>query len=278
MKNEGERKEVAISYYKNIFVTGKHILKVYSTYKQNKEKFNTRKLNLTKTIPFISTLKNKISKNNISKNNKTSKQSVGALKKACSKKVSKSKQSHVEKPDANNTLEISEERDNKNALLTTSNCGGDYQLPLSKQQFISPNKTFATNPNFEHFVGSVVSNVVVDCGKKLYFNDSREYKVNSADVTPTNILKPSSANPTSNQYANIRNNNNQTLPEKLLDQSVGLHQLSRFGIFNQTVNALGKCTFPEDGRFKKEIPEKVQQFQIDERFEDLKEISTASGN
>ena len=66
--------------------------------------------------------------------------------------------------------------------------------------------------------------------------------------------------------------------QKLLDQSVGLQQLSRFGISNQTANALGKCTFPEDGRFKKEISQAVQQFQIDERFEDLKEISTASGN
>ena len=54
---KGEWKEVAISYYKNPFVTGKHILKVYNTYKQNKEKFNTRKLNLTKTIPFTSTPK-----------------------------------------------------------------------------------------------------------------------------------------------------------------------------------------------------------------------------
>ena len=40
---KGEWKEVAISYYKNAFVTGKHVLKVYNTYKQNKEKFNTRK-------------------------------------------------------------------------------------------------------------------------------------------------------------------------------------------------------------------------------------------
>ena len=186
MKNEGERKEVAISYYKNIFVTGKHILKVYNTYKQNKEKFNTRKLNLTKTIPFTSTPK-------VSKNIKTSKQSVEALKKACSENVSESwKQSHVEKPDINNTLEISEERDNENTLLTTSNCDGDHQPPLSKQkQFISPDKTFATNPSFEHFVGSVISEVVVKCGKKFYFNDLSEYKVNTADVTSPNILKPS---------------------------------------------------------------------------------------
>ena len=48
----------------------------------------------------------------------------------------------------------------------------------------------------------------------------------------------------------IRKNNNQTLPHKLLDQSVGLQQLSRFGISNQTANVLGKCAFPEDGRFK----------------------------
>ena len=95
--------------------------------------------------------------------------SVEALKKACSKNVTKSKQSHVEKPDVNNTLEISEERDNENTLLTTSNCGGDHQLTLSKKQFISPDKTFVTNPNFEHFVGSVVSNVVADCGKKALF-------------------------------------------------------------------------------------------------------------
>ena len=37
---KGEWKKVAISYYKNAFVTGKHILKVYNTYKQNEEKFN----------------------------------------------------------------------------------------------------------------------------------------------------------------------------------------------------------------------------------------------
>ena len=37
-----EWKEIAISYYKNIFVTGKLIRKVYNTYKQNKESFNTR--------------------------------------------------------------------------------------------------------------------------------------------------------------------------------------------------------------------------------------------
>ena len=125
---------------------------------------------------------------------------------------------------------------------------------------------------------SVVSKVVVECGKKFYFNDSSEYKVNTADVTTTNILKPSFANPTPKEYANIRNNNNQRLPQKLLDHSVGLRQLSRFGISNQTANALGKCTFPEDGRFKKEIPQAVQQFQIGERFEDLNEISTAGGN
>ena len=39
---KGVWKELAISYYKNAFVTRKHILKVYYTYKQNKEKFNTR--------------------------------------------------------------------------------------------------------------------------------------------------------------------------------------------------------------------------------------------
>ena len=76
---------------------------------------------------------------------------------------------------------------------------------------------------------SVVSKVVVECGKKFYFNDSSEYKVNTADVT-TNILKPSFANPTPKEYANIRKNNNQRLPQKLLDQSVGLRQLSRFPI------------------------------------------------
>ena len=227
---------------------------------------------MTKTIPFTSTPK-------VSKNMKDSKQSVEALKKARSENVSESKQSHVEKPDIINTLEISEERDNENTLLTTSNCDGDHQPHLSKQkQFISPDKTFATNPSFEHFVRGVVSKVVVKCGKKFYFNDSSEDKVNTADVTSTNILKPSCANPTPNECGNIRNINNQTLPQKLLDQSVGLRQLSRFGISNQTANALGKCTFPEDGRFKKEIPQTVQQFQIDERFEDLKEISTAGGN
>ena len=76
---KSEWKEVAISNYKNAFVTGKHILKVYNTYKQNKEKFNTRTLNLTKTVPFASTPK-------VSKNIKTSKQSVEeVLKKARAK-------------------------------------------------------------------------------------------------------------------------------------------------------------------------------------------------
>ena len=68
------------------------------------------------------------------------------------------------------------------------------------------------------------------------------------------------------------------MPQKLLDQSVGSQQLSRFGISNQTANALGKCTFSKDGRLKKEIPQTVQQFQIQERFEDLNEILTADGN
>ena len=199
---------------------------------------------------------------------KNSKQCVETLQKARSENVSESKESHVEKPDIVNTLEISDERDNENTLLTTSNCDGDYQPPLSKQkQFISPGKTFSTNPSFEHFVGGVVSKIVVECGKKFYFNDLSAYKV-----------KPSCANPTPNEYANIRNINNQTLPHKLLDQSVGLQQLSRFGICNQSANALCKCTFLEDGRFKKDIAQTVQQFQIDERFEELKEISTAGRN
>ena len=199
---------------------------------------------------------------------KNSKQGVETLKKARSENVSESKESHVEKPDIVNTLEISDERDNENTLLTTSNYDGDYQPPLSKQkQFISPGKTFSNNPSFEHFVGRVVSKIVVECGKKFYFNDLSAYKV-----------KPSCANPTPNEYANIRNINNQTLPHKLLDQSVGLQQLSRFGICNQSANALCKCTFLEDGRFKKDIAQTVQQFQIDERFEELKEISTAGRN
>ena len=96
--------------------------------------------------------------------------------------------------------------------MTTSNCDGDHQPPLSKQkQFISPDKTFATNPSFQHFVGGVISKVVLKCGKKFYFNYSSEYKVNTADVTSTNILKCSCANPTPNEYANIRNINNHTL-------------------------------------------------------------------
>ena len=65
-------------------------------------------------------------------------------------------------------------------------------------------------------MGSFVSKNVVKCGKKFYFNDSSEYKVNTADVTPTNILKLSCANPAPDKYANIRNNNNQTMPEKLI--------------------------------------------------------------
>ena len=51
-------------------------------------------------------------------------------KKACSENVSESKQSHVEKPDIKNTLELSEEKDNENTLLTTSNC------VIRKSQFI----------------------------------------------------------------------------------------------------------------------------------------------
>ena len=87
--------------------------------------------------------------------------------------------------------------------MATSNSHGDHQPPLSKQkQFTPPEKTLATNPSFEHSVGNVVSEVVVECGKKFYFNDSSEYKVNTADVTSTNILKPSFVNPTLNEYAN----------------------------------------------------------------------------
>ena len=94
---------------------------------------------------------------------KNSRQSVEALKKARSENVSESKQSHVEKPYIINTLETSEESDNENTLLTTSDCDGDHQPPLSKQkQFISPEKTFATNPSFKHFVRGVVSKVIVE--------------------------------------------------------------------------------------------------------------------
>ena len=51
---KGEWKEVAISYNKNAFVTGKHILKEYNTYKQNKEKIQYQKVKLDKnyTIYF----------------------------------------------------------------------------------------------------------------------------------------------------------------------------------------------------------------------------------
>ena len=58
--------------------------------------------------------------------------------------------------------------------------------------------------------------------KKILFNDKSKYKVNTADETPTNILKPSCSNLTPNDYANIRSNNNQKLPQKQLDQSVSL--------------------------------------------------------
>ena len=68
------------------------------------------------------------------------------------------------------------------------------------------------------------------------------------------------------------------MSQKLLYQSVCFQQLSQFGISNQTANALGKYASPEEVRFKKEIPKTVQQFQIDERFEDLKEISIAGRN
>ena len=40
--------------------------------------------------------------------------------------------------------------------------------PSAKQkQFISPDTALATNPSFEHFVGSIVSKVVVECWKKF---------------------------------------------------------------------------------------------------------------
>ena len=64
---------------------------------------------------------------------KDSKQSVEALKKARSENVSESKQSHVEKPDIINALEISKESDNENTLLTTSNCDGDHQPPSANK-------------------------------------------------------------------------------------------------------------------------------------------------
>ena len=78
---------------------------------------------------------------------------------------------HVERPDFNNTLEISEERDKKNTLLTASNCDNSHQPRLNKQkQFISPDKTFATNPSFEPFTGSVALKLVVESGKKVFFS------------------------------------------------------------------------------------------------------------
>ena len=46
--------------------------------------------------------------------------------------------------------------------------------------------------------------------KKFYFDNKSERKVNTADVTLANILKPSCPNPTPNEYADLRNNNNQT--------------------------------------------------------------------
>ena len=113
-------------------------------------------------------------------------------------------------------------------------------------------------------MGTVASKVVAQYGKKFYVNDTSECKVNTADVTPANILKPSCPNPTPNEYANIRNNKNQTLPKKQLDQSVNLQQLLQFGSSNQTANALREYFFlSEDGQFKKEIQKTVQQFQID---------------
>lgn len=98
--------------------------------------------------------------------------------------------------------------------------------------------------------------------KKVLLNDKSEYKVNTADETPTNILKPSCPNLTPNDYANIRSSNNQTLPQKQLDQSVSLQQLSQFGISNQTANAFGKCTVPEDGQFKKEFHKQCSSFNL----------------
>ena len=92
-------------------------------------------------------------------------------------------------------------------------------------------------------MGTVVSKVVAQYGKKLYVNDTGECKVNTADVTPANILKPSCPNPTPNEYANIRNNKNQTLPKKQLGQSVNLQQLLQFGSSNQTANALREYFF-----------------------------------
>ena len=126
-------------------MTGKHILKVCNTDKQNKDKFSTRTLSLTKTIPFTSTPK-------VSKNDKTSKQSVEGLKKAFSENISESKQLYVEKPDNNNTLEISKERDNENTLLTTSNCDGDHQPPSANK-----NNLFHLT---KHFLLSQVLNIL----------------------------------------------------------------------------------------------------------------------
>ena len=45
---KGEWKEVDISYYKNAFITGKHILKVYNTNKQKKRKIQYQKVKLDK--------------------------------------------------------------------------------------------------------------------------------------------------------------------------------------------------------------------------------------
>lgn len=53
--------------------------------------------------------------------------------------------------------------------------------------------------------------------------------------------------------------------------------VQQFDISNQTSNAPGKCTFPEDVKFKRDIPQTEKQFQIEEKFEEPKEILTADG-
>lgn len=89
---------------------------------------------MKETIPFTSASK-------VSNNKKTSKNSVEALKKTSSGNDNGSKQSHVEKPVINKTLEISEKRNEENNLLAARNCDGGHQPPPSKQkQFTSLDK------------------------------------------------------------------------------------------------------------------------------------------
>ena len=79
------------------------------------------------------------------------------------------------------------------------------------------------------------------------------------------------------EYSNIRNNNKQTLPQKQLDQSVSWQQLCSNSTFPiKHLMHLENVLFLKMSNLR-DIPQTEKQFQIEEKFEEPKEILTAAG-